>query len=398
MATPDCDLPANATVAEVGEQAIIDWIRRVAPPAPPEIVTGIGDDAAVLDRVQNHLAVVTTDSLVEEVHFRRPWSTPSDVGAKALLVNLSDLAAMGATPHAALLSLGLPATLSVAALVALVAAFIDVARANRMGLVGGNISLSPGPLFVDVTAIGAAKRRKLLYRHGARVGDSLYVTGSLGGAAAGLLWLQRTSALERTDSWLAGVESPFAPAEGRAGLQAEPLTHLEPAVAPALQRYFRPDVRSRIGQSVGRARAARACVDLSDGLADALRQMASASGIGVEIDAEAIPVDASAREVASRLGADPLTLALSGGEDYELLFAVSQRSTRRFLATVAGAGRVPVTRIGRVLPPVVLDLVRNGRTEQLPGGFRHFADASSELLPTAHRGRGWGRPGLLPAL
>jgi thiamine-monophosphate kinase len=398
MAPSDSDLPAGATVAEVGEQAIIDWIRRVAPPAPPEIITGIGDDAAVLEPVRNHVAVVTTDSLVEDVHFRRPWSTPSDVGAKALLVNLSDLAAMGAAPHAALLALGLPATLSVAALIALVTAFIDVARANRMGLVGGNISLSPGPLFIDVTAVGAAKRRKLLHRHGARVGDSLYVTGSLGGAAAGLLWLQRTGALERTDSWQPGVRSLFAPAGGRPGSQAEPLTSLEPAVAPAVRRYLRPDVRSRIGQAVGRARAASACVDLSDGLADALRQIAAASGTGVQIDADAIPVDVSGREVAARLGADPLTLALSGGEDYELLFAVSQRSTRRFLATVAGAGRVRVTRIGRVVPSPALDLRRDEQTERLPGSFRHFTDASSELLQTAHRGSGRSHPGLLPSL
>ncbi|MGH9159793.1 MAG: thiamine-phosphate kinase [Vicinamibacteraceae bacterium] len=398
MAPSDSAGPTGATVAEVGEQAIIDWIRRVAPPAPPEIIAGIGDDAAVLDSVRNHVAVVTTDSLVEEVHFQRRWSTPSDVGAKALLVNLSDLAAMGAHPHAALLSLGLPAPLSFAALVALVTAFVKVARASRMGVVGGNVSLSPGPLFVDVTAIGAAKRRKLLYRHGARVGDSLFVTGSLGGAAAGLLWLQRAGTVERTDSWQPGVESSFPSAQGQGSIEAEPFMALEPAVAPALRRYLRPDVRSRIGQSVGRARAASACVDLSDGLADALRQMAAASGVGVQVDADAIPVDASAREVAARLSAAPLTLALSGGEDYELLFAVPQRSTRRFLATVAGAGRVAVTRIGRVVPSPALDLMRNGRAEPLPGAYRHFTDASRELLQTADRGGGRGDPGLLPAL
>ncbi|MPY88525.1 MAG: thiamine-phosphate kinase [Luteitalea sp.] len=372
MPTLEWDLPPGATVAEVGEQAIIDWVRRAAPPPPPEVITGIGDDAAVLDRVRNHVTAMTADGLIEDVHFRRAWSTPSDVGAKALLVNLSDLAAMGATPRAALLSLGLPSTLTVHALVALLRAFIDVARVHRVGLVGGNVSRSPGPLFVDVTAIGAAKRRKLLHRHGAQVGDALYVTASLGAAAAGLAWLERTESTTSMDSWSAGVESVFPPPARLAAEAAQPLSGLDPVVAAAVLRYRRPDVRNRLGQAVGRARAASACVDLSDGLGDALRQLAAASDVGVHVEAAGIPIDAGARAVAQRLALDPLKLALSGGEDYELLFAVPQRSIRRFLATVARAGRVPVTCIGRVVSPPALDLERDGQTERLPNGFRHF--------------------------
>jgi len=338
--------PARGTVSDLGEHALLARLRALAPPPPPWVIVGIGDDAAVLEPPRNQLDVVTTDALVEHVHFDRRFSSPADVGHKALAVNLSDLAAMGAEPRAALLSLALPDTLLVAEFDALVQAFLAAAASQRVALVGGNLSRSPGPLVVDVTAVGAVRRRRVLGRAGARPGDALYLSGTVGAAAAGLGWLRAH----------AGAEAPREP------------------VPPIVERYRRPSPRVRLGVIVGRNRAAAACVDLSDGLADAARQIAGASGTGAVLDAAAIPVDAGAREWYQGQGLDPLEAALAGGEDYELLFAVPRRRRRGFLAAARLARDTRVTCIGAVTEGPTVALRRNGREEALPAGFAHFAD------------------------
>ena len=241
--SPGTAPPAAATVADLGEHALLARLRARVPPPPAWVSVGIGDDAAVVEPPRNQLEVLTTDVLVEGVHFDRRFSTAADVGHKALAVNLSDLAAMGAEPRAALLSLALPASLAVADFDALLDGFLALAARYRLALVGGNLSQSPGPLVVDVTAVGAARRRRVLTRAGGRPGDELFLSGRVGGAAAGLARLQA----------LAGV-LPGDDDDARA----------------AVERYRRPEPRVRLGLLVGRNRAASACVDLSDGLADAV--------------------------------------------------------------------------------------------------------------------------------
>ena len=173
-------------VADVGERALIERIRRRIPPAPAFVIVGIGDDAAVVEPERNLLEVLTTDCQVEGVHFDQTFVGAADIGHKALAVNLSDLAAMGAAPRVALLSLVLPPALPVASVDALVDGMTALAARARISIVGGNIARSPGPLVVDVTATGSVHSRRVLTRGGARAGDDLYVTGSLGGAALGL--------------------------------------------------------------------------------------------------------------------------------------------------------------------------------------------------------------------
>ena len=166
---PPQTAPASAhTVATIGERGLVDRIRARLPAAPPWVVHGVGDDAAVLEPVRGTLDVVTTDALVEGVHFERAFGTPRDLGHKALAINLSDLAAMGATPRAAVLSLALPAEMPVADVDALLDGVIELAVQHQVALVGGNVARSPGPLFVDMTALGAVKRRSALTRAGAR--------------------------------------------------------------------------------------------------------------------------------------------------------------------------------------------------------------------------------------
>jgi thiamine-monophosphate kinase len=329
-----------STQPRAGERDLIAAIRaRVT--APSWLPVGIGDDAAVVEPARGTLEILTTDALVESVHFDRRLSAPADVGWKALAVNLSDVAAMGGTPRLALLSLGIPDAMPQRDLDELVDGFLAMATEARVTLAGGNITRSPGPLFVDVTVTGLAGRRDVLRRDGGRPGDDLYLSGTIGEAAAGL------------SAWRAGALDI-------------------PGIDACVARHRRPVPRVRLGTLLGRNRAASACMDLSDGLADAVRQIAAASGTGARIDAGRLPIPEPAREWYRRIGLDPASAAAAGGDDYELLFAVPRRARGR-LATVARQARgVPITHIGSLTAAPGLFLVRDGTAEPLPDGFVHF--------------------------
>jgi thiamine-monophosphate kinase len=316
--------------------------RVGAPPAG--IHLGIGDDAAVLEPARGELDVLTTDALVEGVHFRRDWTPAAAIGHKALAVNLSDLAAMGATPCASLLSLALPADFPVADFDALIDGFATLAETSGATLVGGNLTRSPGPVIVDVTAVGRVGRRRLLRRDTALRGDELYVTGRIGAAAAGLARLG------------AGV----------------PRDDLDEAGRACVARYERPDARTRCGRTVGRTRAASAAIDLSDGLADAARRLARGSGLGVVIQADALPIHDGAKIWTEWIGTDAVAFALSAGEDYELAFAVRPRFRRRFLAAIRRSGNLEITHVGTFVPEPGEWLERDGARQPLPEGFAHF--------------------------
>jgi len=182
--------PADGNVAGLTERDLIELIRRQLPPPPSWMVVGIGDDAAVVEPERNRLDVLTVDAQIEGVHFDRRFTAPSAIGHRALAVNLSDLAAMGAAPRLALLSLALPPALSVADFDAMVGAIAALAARERLHVAGGNLTRSPGPLMLDVTVSGTVKRRRALTRCGAKPGDELYVSGAIGAAAAGLALLQ----------------------------------------------------------------------------------------------------------------------------------------------------------------------------------------------------------------
>jgi thiamine-monophosphate kinase len=335
------------TVSELGERRLLARIRARLPKPTADVVVGVGDDAAVVATPRHAHTVLTTDALVEGIHFDRTWSTPADIGHRALAVNLSDLAAMGARPGWALLSLALPDGTAVEDVEALVDGFVALASAQSVDLVGGNLTRSPGPLVVDVTAVGTVHPRRALRRDAGRAGDELYVSGCIGAATAGLEMLK------------AG--------DGRRGLS--PAT----TPGPVIDRYLRPTPRVRLGRAIANARAARAAMDLSDGLADGVQQIAHASGCGVEIDAAALPIDPAARQWWIARNEDAVVKALTGGDDYELVFAVPPRWRGRLRHAIARVADPPLTRIG-VLTGTRGEcvLVREGRNERLPGGFEHW--------------------------
>jgi thiamine-monophosphate kinase len=287
--------------------------------------------------------------VVEGVHFDRRFASLGDVGYKALAVNVSDVAAMGGEATLALLSLMLPSSTTVAGVDALIDGFLALAGELRLSLAGGNITRSPGPLVIDVTVVGHVRPRKVLRRGDGRPGEALYVTGSIGAAAAGLDYL------------LSNLEARTA--------NPEPRT---PDMEACIARYRRPEPRARLGAILGRTGAASACMDLSDGLADAVAQVAAASGTGAMIDAGALPIHTGASRWFASRGKDPVTASIAGGEDYELLFAVPKRAGGRLRTAISQGRRVPVTRIGELTAGKAVVLRRDGREGPLPAGFVHF--------------------------
>jgi thiamine-monophosphate kinase len=317
---------SDRTVSDLGEHALISRItQRLA--RPSWVIVGPGDDAAVLRTERGTFDVLTTDAIVEGVHFDRRFVPPDAIGHRALAVNLSDLAAMGAQPRAALLSFVLPDELEVADVDAMVKGLVALADTHRVAVVGGNITRSPGPLMIDVTAIGSVKPRRILTRAGARPGDEVYVTGTLGGAALGLKNL------------FSNVEADL-----KVGLYEE--------------AYLRPQPRVRMGLLLGRNRAASACIDLSDGLADGLRQIAAASGVGIAVEEASIP---------SVGGADAFD-----SDDYELLFTSRPAWKGRLRAVRSQAGDLPITRIGLVTKGGGVVLRTASGERDLPAGYEHF--------------------------
>ncbi len=334
--------PADAFVADQSERELIARIQRHLPPAPDWLLVGFGDDAAVLEPARNRLEVLSVDALVEGVHFDRRFVPPAAIGHRALAVNLSDLAAMGAAPRLALLSLALPPTLSCRDFDEIVGGLAALARRYRMHVVGGNLTRSPGPLVIDVTVSGTVKRRQVLARAGARAGDEIYVTGSIGAATAGRHQL--------SDG--AGV-----------------------AAGDDATRFLYPEPRVRTGLLLGRNRAATAAIDLSDGVADGVRRLAEAGGVGAIIDAGALPIGEDTRSWFDGHGLDPVAASLSGGDDYELLFAVRPRLRHRLRAVAQGVD-VPMTRIGVCTRETAVVLRRiagdSSSDTPLPGGYTHF--------------------------
>jgi thiamine-monophosphate kinase len=285
--------PAGEDLAGLGEFGLIARLTR-ALPAGDGVDVGVGDDGAVLAVTPGRRLVATTDLLVEGRHFDAVTGDPPDWGWKSVAVNVSDLAAMGATPRWLLLALTVPAGYPVAALDGLYAGIAEACDALHVGVVGGDVSGGPA-LSVAVTALGEVDRA--VTRGGARPGDRLVVSGRLGAAAAAFELLRRA---------------------GDGDAEAADLLARYPGMAAALRRPW-PDVAG--GMRLARL-GATAMIDVSDGLAGDALHLAEESGVGVEVHDSALPLAPGVAEAARLLGRDPAELALAGGEDYVLAAAV----------------------------------------------------------------------------
>lgn len=338
-------------VRDIGEFALIAALQAALPQsvrASETVTVGIGDDAALWTPAGGVPVAVTTDMLVEDIHFRLGWSGWPDLGHKTLAVNLSDLAAMGATPVLATVSLGLRGDEAVADLASMYSALGALAARSGCVIAGGDIVRSPRAISFSVTAIGECRHGGPLRRDGARPGDLIAVSGTLGAAAAGLRLL-------------------MAPDE-RAGATTAPLL---------IAAHQRPEPRIALGQVLAE-HGATAAMDLSDGLFGDLPKILEASGVGARIDLRQIPVAAAVRAL---FPADWLELATRDGEDYEILFTVAPDSLPTIIAAAHRLGAT-ITPIGSVLPAEhvassieVIGL--NGRSSLIAyGAFDHFASSA----------------------
>ena len=311
----------------LSEKELIRQIRR-STRGGKSVVTGIGDDCAVLRVPPGHEVLVTTDFTIENVHFRRDWHPPELVGRRCLTRGLSDIAAMGGEPLAAFLSLALASDVPQRWVNRFLKGLLDLAEEFKVPLAGGDTAQSPSGIQADIVVVGSVPKGKAVLRSGAKAGDRIYVTGELGGSAAALARLEESKP----------VGSPYS-------------------------RHFRPLPRVAVGQWLRRRGVASAMIDVSDGLSTDLEHICEESHVGAEIEAEAIP----RARVGPRKKPVALELALHGGDDYELLFT----SAAAVRPLVAG---VRVTRIGRTTKSAGMRLIEaNGKVRPLkPGGWEHF--------------------------
>lgn len=323
----------------MGEFELLAALRERLPEPGPRVRLGSGDDAAV--SVPGGATATSVDALVEGVHFRRETASLRQIGRKAISTALSDLAAMGAEPGEAYVVLGAPEGLGEEELLELGEGLAAVARETGTTLAGGDVSRAPA-LTLAVTVVGHAERPEdFVTRAGARAGDALVVTGELGGAAAGLLLLEDTGL---TAAAFGAVE-PMGADDPLPQRTSGP--RLDVASADALRRrQLDPTPRLDAGRRLAAA-GATAMIDISDGLAGDAGHIAAASGALLVIDAAALPVAAGVDAVAAAAGREPLELAVSGGEDYELLAALPPGAVDSAREVLAETG-VPLTVIGKV--------------------------------------------------
>lgn len=319
--------PLGATVGGAGERALLRRLRARIPPAAG-VLLGPGDDAAIVRTGAE--TVLTTDTLVENVHFRREWSSPRRVGRKALSVNLSDVGGMGGRGLYATVSLCLPATLEVAWLDGLYDGLLERAAEAGVALVGGNLSAIAGPVVIDVAVLGESPRP--LRRAGARPGDRIVVTGTPGCASIGLALLQ--AGVRLRDDGAAEVPAGAAP----------PSSAQEEALRACLRAHLDPEPPLELAAALGAAPGIDAGMDVSDGLSGDLLALCLESRMSAVLDAGALPRPPAAE--LSRWGAgDPMAHLLHGGEDYGLLLAVDPSALAATLA-LARAHGVPATVAG----------------------------------------------------
>jgi thiamine-monophosphate kinase len=323
--------PEKALIAQIRQMAGAS-IRGRSARLNRAVLTGIGDDCAVLRLLAGRDSLVTTDFTLEGIHFRRDWHPPESVGHRCLARGLSDIAAMGGEPVAVFLSLALPRGLRQSWVGRFARSLISLAEKHGATVAGGDTAESPDGILADIMVVGTVPKGKAILRSGAKVGDRIYLSGELGGSAAAVVRMR-----------------------GGRG-KVKPHHYV---------RHFYPEPRIELGRLLREKKLASAMIDTSDGLSTDMAHICEESGVGAEIDSSLIPrayVGKPAREV-------DLDLALHGGEDYEMLFTAAQE--KRIPRHIAG---VAITQIGRITRSRGI-FVRNPEGvgyELHPRGWEHF--------------------------
>lgn len=326
----------------MNEFELIKNITASAPASLDRLVKGIGDDCAVVSQASGKDMLITTDSLFDGVHFKMDWISPRTLGRKALSVNVSDIAAMGGKPLYYLVSIGIPKGMGEKNIQEIFDGMAQVAHGLRMNIIGGDTCASEKGLLLSLTVIGEVEHTKCLYRSGAKAGDAVYVTGTFGGSALGLACMEK-------------------------GLRNMHMREF-------IRMHDDPIPRVTTGAWLAASTCVSSMIDVSDGLAGDLSHIANESGISIHIDASKIPLPEGIDDAAAQVHKDPLALALSGGEDYELAFTVHASKVTLFekmLEVMLPTFGHKVTRIGDVVEGMGVR-VKDIHGKDMPLGFKGF--------------------------
>jgi len=328
---------------DIGEFGFIRSILDDCQFSPSKPVRGIGDDCAVIGPYDGKVLLVTTDLLLEDVHFILEKISPEHLGEKALSVNLSDIAAMGGVPLHAFVSIAVPKHMSVEILHAVYSGMKAGCKRYGVNILGGDTSASPDRLMINVAVIGEAPEKEVLYRSGAGPGDGIYVTGTLGDSAAGLKLIQ--GEMKATEH----VASVLTAAHNR------PVPFLE------------------AGRMISASGLASAMIDLSDGLASDLAHICESSAVGARISQTSLPLSEELRSL-GEIKFDPYDLAISGGEDYRLLVTVPEKNIGPFVKIFEKGKPCPIFHIGEITENEGIEIMRPDKTIECLDlkGFDHF--------------------------
>lgn len=327
------------------EFEFIESIRKQTPTNSPNLELGIGDDAAIFKASSDQEFLITTDLLTEHIHFELDYTPANLLGYKALAVNLSDIAAMGGKPQYFLLSLARPRSLSDKYLEEMIVGMQALAQEYQVTLIGGDTCASHTDLTINITVIGQIATGQAVRRSRAQIGEAIYVSGRLGASALGLQYLQAGQrVITSSDLWA------FTWPEER-------------TIAQALRAHLQPQPRLALGQFLATHHLASAMLDISDGLAGDLAHICTESQVGAEIYAERLPIAAGAS----------LKDALSGGEDYELLFTVPANQVARIAEVQAAFPELAITQIGQIVAQGYWLIVDGQRQVLEPQGYDHFS-------------------------
>ncbi len=333
-------------LSELGEEALIERIVKEhgLPVSGPGLIVGVGDDAAVLDTGANDYIVVTTDMLIEGTHFRFDINTPYQLGWKSVAANISDIGAMGGLPTWTFVSMAFRAEMDVAFVDDLYRGMTECARRFGSMVVGGDTNAVDAESVISITQMGTVEPEHVVRRVGARPGDRILVTGRLGDSRGGLELLLRYGLDEAT--------------------------RMHPRLAEA---HLMPIPRVPEARAAVQTGGLRAMMDLSDGLGADLPKLCKASGIGAVVYADRLPISEDLRAAAALLGKDAVDLAAGGGEDFELLMAVSPDGVEQVIEAIQEATGTRVTEIGEITDGRSVEIDRNGDRKPLKGGWEHFA-------------------------
>ncbi len=329
------------------ELALIEMLAERAQSVPADgLIKGIGDDCAVFANRDDREWLATTDILVEKIHFDLDWHPPHLLGRKAVAVNISDIAAMGGTPHYALVSMAIPAYLEQGFLAELADGSAEILAEYNCTMIGGDTSRGP-VLTLNIVLLGSCAAGQAVLRSGAKPGDHIFVSGALGSAAAGLEISKRGTHL-----------SNFSESDLR----------------PFVEKHLNPVPRVRLGQLLGETSQVTAMQDLSDGLATDLAHICLKSDVGAEIQADLLPGHRLLESICKPLNLDSSALKVSGGDDYELLFTVKPDKGDALRQQIAEAGLKKVYRIGKIVSGSGVTLAENGTLTDISfQGYQHRA-------------------------